>query len=60
MPDHPHYHTNQNDFDECCGFGSCMPTRGKAALKSEWRKAQDKLIKAQPNKLTKTRQIRPK
>ena len=27
---------NQNDFDEKYGFGSAMPTRGLAKLKTAW------------------------
>ena len=27
---------NQNDFDEKYGFGSAMPRRGLAALKTKW------------------------
>lgn len=27
---------NQNDFDELHGFGSAMPTRGLAKLKTAW------------------------
>lgn len=31
-----HNHKTQPEFDECCGFGSTMPTRGLAALKTKW------------------------